>query len=85
MTATGIAIWHQTTTNGSEDYLWRHLLEQDRYQLMRYEQNPYERGNMETVARNLDVYFITSKLRSFIDIQSRQIAQKTTYDLKTGG
>lgn len=71
--------------SASEDvktYLWQHLLEVSRYELLGYEQSPEERGNMEEINTNLDIYFLTTKLRFFIDIQSRRVAKKNVYDLK---
>ncbi len=47
-------------------YLYRHLLEDQKYRLLNYEHRPYAQANIEEISRSLDVYYIIVKLRSAV-------------------
>lgn len=47
----------------SDYYLYQHLLEQKKYDLLNYDHRPYTRSNVERVNYYLDAYFIITKLQ----------------------
>jgi len=62
-------------------YLYRHLLEDRKYNLLNYEHRPYERANVEDISSALDIYFIVVKLRNAVHSQSRVQTEKRQYEL----
>ena len=52
-------------------YLYRHLLEDRKYNLLNYLHRPYDRANIEEISENMDVYFIVVKLRVAIRNQTK--------------
>lgn len=53
-----------TTSLRYQDYMYHHLLEDKKYQLLDYEHRPYEQANVEEISRSLDIYYIIVKLRN---------------------
>ncbi len=69
-------------TADRKQYLFRHLLEQRKFWLLNYEQQPTERANLEEISGTLDVYYIITKLDMAVTAQSRRQHEKQRYDLK---
>ncbi|MBC6994885.1 hypothetical protein QWY85_19200 [Neolewinella lacunae] len=73
-----------TTVNSTDDglqYLYLHLLEKKKYQLLNYEQKPGERSNVEDISKSLDTYYFISKLRDATNAKARALSEKQDYSL----
>lgn len=75
---------HANTKKTIDDnnFLQRHILERKKYDLFKYGLQPHIRGNMDTISKNIDIYYLSHKLKASIDIQSRQKTKKGSYKIE---
>jgi hypothetical protein len=62
-------------------YLYLHLFEKKKHNLLRYAQRINDRSNLEEISRALDIYFVISKLKDSVEAISRNVNGKQNYEL----
>jgi len=62
-------------------YLYLHLFEQKKHTLLNYGQRINDRSNLEEISGALDLYFIISKLKNYVEAITRDINGQQKYDL----
>lgn len=65
----------------SEKYLSLHMLEKQLFEIAEYDKRTFDRSNLEKVIRNLDVFYLSEKLKSFNAANSTDYSRYQDYNI----
>jgi hypothetical protein len=66
----------------SDYYQYSYLVEKNKYQLIQFDKQRVAASNTDKIVRNLDVFYLSEKLRYYCNVLSRQSTVSHEYEIK---